>query len=353
VDKHRESSGRPHYEGGAILLEGRVSELEACQAKDKEEENKYKTRQLAFNFLLVVVGALTVAVYAYQSHIMNKALAVAKESSDAAKVSADAAKSAAQTAATTLGEMKSSAEETKRQIDRLISEQRRTANSMEKSLGQSREAMERGERQSQAALSATIDNSHLDERAWVGLAEFATIEGKESEDRNTFSFKSVQIAIRNSGKTPATNLSAVTLQTTRAWREPIGDYDSVISDTNKQSAEMSAKLEADEIRRNPQMAESIRRWNQETRDLVSRYENELFPAGQVLAPGVTVVQGTGSVSYGVRDPIKRGPPNVIYVLGKVTYSDIFSGTKMHTTKFCLMRDGGNSFRSCPTGNWMD
>ena len=64
-----------------------------------------------------------------------------------------------------------------------------------------------------------------------------------------------------------------------------------------------------------------------------------------------MTQGTGSVSYGVRDA--NGPPLTIYILGKVAYSDIFSGTKQHTTKFCSMRILGDDFTPCPTGHWMD
>jgi hypothetical protein len=89
--EQNDSTRERHYEGPPILLEGRVTDLEARQREQQEQESKYKSRQLWFNFLLVIVGAATVAVYAYQARIMVQALG-------AAKVSADAARSAAETA---------------------------------------------------------------------------------------------------------------------------------------------------------------------------------------------------------------------------------------------------------------
>ena len=63
-----------HHEGPPFLLEGRVTELEAREREQQKKESKYKSRQLWFNFLLVIVGAATGGVYAYQARIMVKSL---------------------------------------------------------------------------------------------------------------------------------------------------------------------------------------------------------------------------------------------------------------------------------------
>lgn len=250
------------------------------------------------------------------------------------------------------------------QTDRLIEKSDSIANSMAASVKQSQTALDetlkqnlatlaRTLAQGRAALDTSIDASHLDQRAWVGVAEFATISGEQTPDGKTFSFKGVQIAIRNSGKTPAINLSAVTMQTTRDWRDKkIGDYDVVIAEFNRNREESSAKLLSEMIQRNPQMAETIRAREKEMRDMEAQAMADLFPAGQVLAPGVAITQGTPSASYGIRDDMGMRRLT-IYILGKITYSDIFTGTRLHTTKFCLMRLGGTQFVSCPTGNYMD
>ncbi len=204
---------------------------------------------------------------------------------------------------------------------------------------------------SQAAMEAGIKATQLDQRAWVGLSEFATVGGAQSADGRTFSFQSVRIAVRNSGRTPAINLSVVLMQTMLPRGQAVGDYDTFTTEFNRRREEESAKLTADEIKRNPEMADRIRARDREHRALLSRAEHDLFPAGQVLAPGVTITQGTGSASYGVRgEPFTQ---NVVYILGKISYNDIFSGTQKHITKFCLMREFGTQFMSCPTGNHMD
>jgi hypothetical protein len=74
--------------------------------------------------------------------------------------------------------------------------------------------------------------------------------------------------------------------------------------------------------------------------------------GGVLAPSVATPIGImPSIKWGTRNP--QGRPMTIYVLGKIVYKDIFPRTTEHTTKFCLMRTGGNTFTICPENNWMD
>jgi hypothetical protein len=223
-------------------------------------------------------------------------------------------------------------------------------NALDKTTKENKMALAATLAQGQAALNASIQASHLDQRAWVGIAEFATVGGTHSNDPRLFSNR-VQIAIRNSGKTPAINVSAITLQTSLDWRQNIGDYDAFVAEDNRQREEASAKRLKEIMQLHPEQAEALLANEKRMREAEARSIADLFPAGQVLAPGAAPIYETGSVNY-VRDDIDRRGL-VIYILGKITYSDIFSGTKKHTTKFCLMRRSGDNFTLCPSGNWMD
>jgi hypothetical protein len=203
--------------------------------------------------------------------------------------------------------------------------------------------------QGQNALNASIEASHLDQRAWVGVADFATIGGVKT--LKGFSYKSVQFVIRNSGKTPAINLSAVTLETTRDWNEEIGDYDTFIAEDKRRREEMYTQLSEGKIRRPPNFSiDEMREWIKNMSNQVSLEEKKLFSAGQVLPPDSVMAQGVGGISYG---NLRDGIPQVIYILGKITYNDIFDGTPLRTTKFCLERMDGTDFSICPKGNHMD
>lgn len=287
----------------------------------------YEKWSIAVSFCGIIIGALVLIVYSFQLREMCKATNAATSAADTARKSLS---SSNETSANILNEMKNQ------------------SNAMQEAANAAKTQASISEK----ALSATIDSSRTDQRAWVGIANFETIGGLESEDRKTFSYKSIQITIRNSGKTPARNLSAVTIQTFLPRQEKVGDYDSMSNELKKREEEISAKFEADEIKRNPQNVDRIKALNQAKRTFESRHEANLFPAGQVLAPGVAMTTQTLGLNYAIRDDTNMTRLTV-YILGKITYNDIFPGTKIHTTKFCIMREVGDSFTICPTGNWMD
>ena len=196
---------------------------------------------------------------------------------------------------------------------------------------------------------------HLDERAWVGLVNVETVGGKQSEDRSTFSFDYVRMVFRNSGKTPALNVGLQRISTGGKWGYALGsakplkppDFDEQVMATEHFYQQMTAEL----IRKNPKDAEQIRKARRE--GSFTKTLSAISPAGRAIAPSADLVfdwHGHGSES--LRDS-KTGVPVTIYLLGKITYSDIFPGTKRHTTKFCLMwYEGG--FAMCDGGgNWMD
>ena len=64
--------------------------------------------------------------------------------------------------------------------------------------------------------------------------------------------------------------------------------------------------------------------------------------GQVLAPGVTI-----KLHILENLTIKRRVGTVFYVMGELTYHDIFENSPLHTTKFCLMDETEPQLSSCP------
>ena len=93
ADEKRDSSNQPRYEGEAILLDGRVKNLEREGAETKEEDQRYKNAQLkinsqiaAFNLLLVICTAALGGISIWQATIAQTAATAAK---DAAKAASD------------------------------------------------------------------------------------------------------------------------------------------------------------------------------------------------------------------------------------------------------------------------
>jgi hypothetical protein len=305
-------------------------------ANHKEEKWYLKVSwKNILEFVAVLIAFIVCVVYWQQLEVMNRQLIEMQGTGpQTAHLIVNAARQAKSTSDLATASAKE-AEATKKTADAALAQAQATA-------ALAKEA----KRQADIAT----DLLHLDQRAWVGFVGSETIGGVQSPDGKTFSFENVLISVRNSGKTPAINVNAVTLQTILDWRETIGDYDSVKAELYRRRKESLAKSQEEQIRRNPEMADRIRAWNKEMEETEQKYASELFPAGQVIAPGTTLTQGTTvSASYG-NEHMKL---LVIYILGKITYNDVFRGTPMHTTKFCLMRMDGTQFVPCPTGNYMD
>ena len=83
--------------------------------------------------------------------------------------------------------MKESAKQTSVQIDKLIAESRRIADTSNETANQAKRA-----------LDATIENFRLEQRAWVGPTEVQTTTGAKEGQQ----FR-VSVSIVNHGKTPA------------------------------------------------------------------------------------------------------------------------------------------------------
>lgn len=206
----------------------------------------------------------------------------------------------------------------------------------------------------QDSLTAIREQMRLDQRAWIGLVHTETVGGKKSEDGSAFSFDYVRLVFRNTGKTPALNVSQQRIITSGKWGYALGtaqplpapDFDKQVGATERFYQQMTAEL----IRKNPKDADQIRkdrRYGSPTTSLSS-----ISPAGRSIAPNAELVADHHTLGGGaLRD--KDGTPITMYILGKITYNDIFPGTKRHTTKFCLMWYE-NGFIMCDAGgNWMD
>jgi hypothetical protein len=241
---------------------------------------------------------------------------------------------------------------------------RENRDELAKVLDQNRESLQASIEQGKTALKASIDISQADRRAWVGVVGVNTVGGVA--DADSFSAQSVHIILRNSGKTPAIKMSGNCCRLeNRPRRDPIPDYDLAVKEDGELRQKMTAerhKRTEDLIKQHPELAASLAERDREFDTQISSSEQKFLHEGAVLPPEVPQDLNILSVSvkWGTiqkHDFSPGGPsinePLTIYLLGKITYSDVFIGTPQHSTKFCLMRTSGNSFGICPEGNWMD
>lgn len=193
---------------------------------------------------------------------------------------------------------------------------------------QARKSSEEGSKRS---LQAAIDQFRQDQRAWVSIGAVETV-GKivpiaDQLSFGYFLFPPVNIQITNTGKTPALKLAKVAFFVRKDPMSQPPDYDIEL-----------AKLKADKT----------------TSGVYGPFVGDVG----VLAPTAihTLALTNDSFSFQI---VKPGPhpgptvplPGTLYLLGKLTYYDIFTA-KQRTTKFCLWSNG-EPFRVCSKGNWMD
>jgi cell division protein FtsL len=258
---------------------------------------------------------------------------------------------AAKTQSEKMSNMADAADKIRDAAQNMVTQEQRIADNAQK-------AMDASNRQSKAALDASIGASRLDQRAWVGVVDAATEGGKVEGDG--FGFTSISIVIRNSGKTPALKMSIdCCMYVTRVWSDPeIPDYDSELA---KQRQNTAAR-----IREHPEMASAINRLQLETEAAKKSYLHEAALAPEVVSR-VPLAAG-GIMQKGLERVLETPPsdpremqayiekqrqfPKRLYVVGDIVYSDIFQGTKQHTTTICLVREPGPqsvAFFICPQG----
>jgi len=182
-DKQR-SNNVFHYEGGVPIFNARLDEVERKQADAEAREKTYRDQQLSINKwmmrftgMLVVLATLTGVINGVYTAIT--------------KISADAARSAAETAQKTLGELKKGGSDT----HELAVQAKTQADEAQQAIVEAR----RNRLQAEKSLNATIAQFRQDQRAWVGIDNMA---GKPVKGQV---FK-VVLTVKNTGKTPATNV---------------------------------------------------------------------------------------------------------------------------------------------------
>jgi len=229
--------------------------------------------------------------------------------------------------------------------------------------GHTREQIGIAQKQADAAqksVEALQEQMRVDQRAWIGVPSVENVGG--SGDSKNLMIGNLILVVRNSGKTPALRMSGRVLVTKRKWTDPIPDFD---VETRKQDLEskksrnltLQQQKERDRklLKEHPEMAATIADFRRKVALLDAQIQGQIHDLtsaeGGVLAPGVT---DTFTLLSSVQEGRGNEPvPRTIYVLGNFTYYDIFHGTPMRTTKYCLMNQSGTQFTFCPASNWMD
>jgi hypothetical protein len=165
----------------------------------------------------------------------------------------------------------------------------------------------------------------LDQRAWVGVSNPVTENNVLDTKNRVISFGKLSVILRNSGKTPALKVDwTCCIFKELTPTDPTPDYDAIMADQYRRQA-MNKGSQIDKEN--------------------TLYEGLVSHKGEVYAPGTerltVLMNGTTGSPW----------PSVQYVLGKMTYQDVFTATR-RTTKFCL-QNSGSGFSFCREGNWMD
>ena len=147
-DEQRQAHKQPPYFDDSLVINTRLQEIERRQAEREAEEKEYKRRQLRFNSWTVVFTGLLFLTSFVSDWILFRQTSATRES-------ADAAKKAAKVADDTLELMKKSSSDSSSQVERLIAQQQRTADSADKSV-----------QQTQASLASNIQQFQAQERAY-------------------------------------------------------------------------------------------------------------------------------------------------------------------------------------------
>lgn len=214
---------------------------------------------------------------------------------------------------------------------------------------QNQAAMNASIAQAKATLNVSIENTRLDQRAWVSIVSIQTVGGVQT--RTNFTVESLSLMVTNSGKTPALRFNLHPfLNASRLYTDPIpGDYDVEMKKVEEFRTSIRQREREKILRLDPEMAEEIAKHEA----LDKQYADARPEPAGVLGPSAAqnIWIAAGKANWGRRTQDDK--PRTIYILGKITYYDIFDGTPQHTTKFCLAYDMGTTFGFCSQGNSMD
>jgi hypothetical protein len=163
--------------------------------------------------------------------------------------------------------------------------------------------------------------------------------------------------MRNTGKTPALKVAWVCcIFVTGSVLGPFPDFDSVTADWKEKA---KARIREHEkqmepfLKLHPEMRESMKKWDEEMEQkMMAAYDHTQVQSGGVVAPDAAInILLSGPINISKANVFPPPPPVAQFILGKVTYDDVFH-ERRHTTKFCVM-ETESGLGLCPEGNWMD
>ncbi|MGB6944947.1 MAG: hypothetical protein WBE37_21295, partial [Bryobacteraceae bacterium] len=255
--------------------------------------------------LLMFATVVTAGAVIYQGSVL-------REQTDATKTSANAARSAAETADKTLKSMTISGDQTKKQIDRLIEQQQRTADSTVKAA----ESASASVTVASDGLTNNLDTFKKGNRAYIGVTD-AFINGADPEknipERLRGGANIFDIEITNKGVTPARHI--------RSWG----------------AARVVTRLFDTDNPIYPIPLES--RTYKDGKDLISGVKDYLKPGGIINPPQLTLLLNLLAHRY-------------FMAFGVTEYRDIFE--QPHSTKFCVYFDiTQNDIGYCPAHNTIE
>lgn len=195
---------------------------------------------------------------------------------------------------------------------------------------------------SENSIAASIANSRLDQRAWIGLQiGSAFLKAKLINDGQGIQIDSLVLPIKNTGKTPALNVTGRYIVRFRTWKEQPPDYDVELKKVEELKQRALSGLPPN----------NTNKYQEFGGGLIS---------GQAIGPGTAIDLSTASFQIGSRKAVRDdGTVLNIYIVGSIDYDDIYKETRRHRTRFCLINEGGNdgdnttSFYFCDKKNWMD
>ena len=302
---------------GAFLLGGPPQQEE--EEKSKQERSK-KTRrhlQLFFNGILAATTVILALLTGYQAYVSRRAANISTKQWEVMKGQ--------------LEQMKGGSAQTDRLIEKadsiaktMVASNVQQKAAMNETMRQNRDALAKTIAQSKTALDASIESSRFDQRAWLSIAGVQTTGGNITNGK--FTFKSVTIVIRNTGKTPAidVNRACCYLTTEPFFAKTVPSFDGETENA---------------------------RLHKTRGTLISNVNSTTFIEGISSFPPNTAFEETLIDLESVYLPLDA--QSIVYLVGKVTYRDVFDGTKPHTTTVCVMNKMRATFVVCPTGIQMD
>jgi hypothetical protein len=280
-----------------LHTEGTTQEY-ICQEKHEESQKTLEDRikisdrwMIRLTAALVFVSMVSAAIYYFQLRAM-------KTQADIMQGQLITAQDSIKIAKNTLEDARKSGEEQSARAERLTKSNEKIAQASKQSVETAKDAAKK-------SLDATIDNFHLEQRAWVGVT---TIEPPKYTDGNRKVYIkegqpfTLRMFLTNSGRTPAQKLSNLT----EVHKLPVGVTPVQIGTKPTATADKVA-----------QPGEIV----------------DLITPPLLNVPNKVFIEQITSGDY------------VLYITSIITYEDVFN--MPHTTRFCTaLTSDLTTFHSC-------